>query len=69
MATEYPSDGKQEYLEERLQECLAEPPLGGEEHSDDPAEGMISLLEENARLRGLVVRLTGMILKNVADQG
>jgi hypothetical protein len=30
---------------------------------------MISLLEENARLRGLVLRLTDMILRNVVEQG
>jgi hypothetical protein len=28
---------------------------------------MISLLEENARLRGLVLKLTNLILKNAAD--
>jgi hypothetical protein len=70
MATEFRADGKQECFEESLQECLAEPPVRGEEGGeDDHADGMLSLLEENARLRGLVVRLTGMILKNVADQG
>ena len=69
MATEHPSDGKQDYFEECLQECLVEPPLRGDDSmEEDQADGMISLLEENARLRGLVVRLTGMILKNVADK-
>jgi len=29
----------------------------------------VSLLEENARLRGLVVKLTDLILRNVADRG
>ena len=29
---------------------------------------MLSLLEENARLRGLVVKLTDIILRNVADR-
>jgi hypothetical protein len=35
-----------------------------DEHSDN----VLSLLEENARLRGLVVKLTDLILKNVADR-
>ena len=70
MATEYPSDGRQECLEERMQECLNESPSHDEDKPDDePADGMLSLLEENARLRGLVLRLTDMILRNVADQG
>ena len=68
MATEFPSDGSQEYLEERLQECLNESPAhDGDRPDDEAADGMISLLEENARLRGLVLRLTDMILKNVVD--
>jgi len=29
---------------------------------------MLSLLEENARLRGLVIKLTDIILRNVADR-
>jgi hypothetical protein len=70
MATEYPSDGRQECLEERLQECLNESPLHDEDKPDDErTNDMLSLLEENARLRGLVLRLTDMILRNVADQG
>jgi hypothetical protein len=35
---------------------------------DEHAEGVFSLLEENARLRGLVVTLSTMILKFVVDQ-
>jgi hypothetical protein len=70
MATGNLSDDWQECLEERLQECLKEAPLHEEEKSDDgAADGMISLLEENARLRGLVLRLTDMILRNVVEQG
>jgi len=43
---------------------------GGEEYEDDErSEGVLSLLEENARLRGLVVKLTEIILRNVADRG
>jgi hypothetical protein len=66
MASEYPSDSKQECFEECLQECLVEPPLRGEDEPTD-ADNMISLLEENARLRGLVLKLTNLILKNAAD--
>ena len=71
MGLAYPPDSKQEFLER--QECLQEDPgqsphgcddYGNDEHGED----ITSLLEENARLRGLVVRLTDMILKNVADQ-
>jgi hypothetical protein len=29
---------------------------------------VLSLLEENARLRGLVIKLSNLVLKNVADQ-
>lgn len=29
---------------------------------------LVALLEENARLRALVVRLSDLVLKNVADQ-
>jgi hypothetical protein len=69
MATEYPSDDKQESFEECLQECLDESPLRDEDSADDEhADDIVSLLEENARLRGLVVKLTDMILKNVADR-
>ena len=35
---------------------------------DDQADDMLSLLEENARLRGLVVKLSSLILRNVAEQ-
>ncbi len=41
-----------------------EPPLRDDEHADD----VLSLIEENARLRGLVVKLSNLILRNVADQ-
>jgi hypothetical protein len=39
--------------------------LQGDKHADD----VLSLLEENARLRGLVVKLSNLILRNVAEQG
>ena len=45
-------------------------------HRNDEDEGwdsdvdadLVSLLEENARLRALVVRLSDIVLKNVVDQ-
>ena len=36
---------------------------------DERSEDVLSLLEENARLRGLVVKLTEIILRNVAERG
>ena len=36
---------------------------------DDRADETNALLEENARLRGLVVKLTEIILRSVADRG
>ena len=65
----YPANGEREFLEE--QGCLREPPMEGEEHAVDEegfSDDDISLIEENARLRGLVVKLTDIILKNVVDQ-
>ena len=68
MGRVYPPDGRQEILDK--QECLDESPLRGEEYEDDErSEGVLSLLEENARLRGLVVKLTEIILRSVADRG
>ena len=68
MGRVYPPDSKQEFLDKR--EGLDEPPLRGEEYVDDEcSDGVLSLLEENARLRGLVVKLTEIILRNVADRG
>jgi hypothetical protein len=46
------------------QDLLDESPLRGNEYTDD----VLSLLEENARLRGLVVKLSNLILRNVADR-
>ena len=52
----------------RLVEYLNESPLHDEDYADDDhSDGVTSLLEENARLRALVVRLTGLVLKSVAD--
>jgi len=68
MGPAYPPDSKQEFLVE--QRCLDESPLRDEEYADDEhSDGVTSLLEENARLRGLVVKLTDIILKNVTERG
>jgi hypothetical protein len=50
MGRVYPPDSKQEFLD--TQEGVNEPPLRGEEYEDDEcSDGVLSLLEENARLR------------------
>jgi hypothetical protein len=68
MGSAYPPDRKQEFLDKP--ECRDESPLASEEEYTDEeySDGVLSLLEENARLRGLVIKLTDIILKNVADQ-
>jgi hypothetical protein len=67
MGPAYPPDRKQEFLDQ--QGCLDEFPLRGEEYTEDEySDGVTSLLEENARLRGLVIKLTDIILKNVNDR-
>jgi hypothetical protein len=67
MGPAYPPDSKQEFLDE--QEYFDESPLRGDDEADDGhSDGVTSLLEENARLRALVVRLTDLVLKSVADQ-
>ena len=67
MGPAYPPESKQRFLDE--QECLDELAFRGEEHTDDEhSDNVLSLLEENARLRGLVVKLTDLILKNVTDR-
>jgi hypothetical protein len=42
-----------------------EPSLWGYEHTED----VHSLLEENARLRGLLVQVSDLIRRNVLDPG
>jgi hypothetical protein len=56
MRIAYPPRDKQDRLDES--------PLRGDEYTDD----VLSLLEENARLRGIVVKLSNLILRNVADR-
>ncbi len=68
MGPAYPPDCKQEFLGE--QEYFDESPLRGEDYADDShSDGVASLLEENARLRSLVVRLTDLVLRSVAERG
>ncbi len=68
MGPSYPPDRKQEFLEE--QGCIDESLLRDEEFADDDhSDDIVSLLEENARLRGIVVKLTDIILKNVVERG
>jgi hypothetical protein len=52
------------YLPHNKQNSLDESPLRGDESTDD----IQSLLEENARLRGLVVKLSNLVLRTVADR-
>jgi len=68
MGPAHQPDSKREALDE--QECFDESLLRDEDFMDDEhSVGMTSLLEENARLRGLVVKLTSLILKSVTDRG
>jgi hypothetical protein len=67
MGLAYPPDGKQEFLDQ--QESRNESRPRAEQDTDEEySDGMLSLLEENARLRGLVIKLTDIILRNVADR-
>jgi hypothetical protein len=61
MATVFPQGSNQKRHNES--------PLRGDEHSfDESTDENLLLLEENARLRGLVVRLSSIILKSVAER-
>ena len=42
--------------------------LGADKSEAENTNDILSLLEENAQLRGLVVTLSNIILKSVADQ-
>jgi hypothetical protein len=74
MGTAYPTDDEHDCREEsrlRGDEYTEENRLRGDEpplREDEYADDVLSLLEENARLRGLVVKLSNLILRNVADQ-
>ena len=51
------------------QERLDGSPLGCDEYTCDEHTGDgVSLLEENARLRRLVIKLSELILRNVVDR-
>jgi len=61
MGPAYPPRGNQERIDQS--------PRRGDEYTFyEHADNVLSLLEENARLRGLVVRLSTIILKSVADK-
>ena len=61
MGTGYPSHRTQERLDGSSHGC--------EEYTNDEHTGdVVSLLEENARLRKLVVTLSDLILRNIADK-
>ena len=67
MEPAHPPDSKQKFVDE--EERFDESSLRGQEHTyDEHSDSVLSLLEENARLRGLVVKLTDLILKNVTDR-
>jgi len=61
MGIGYPSRSTQERLDGSSPGC--------DEYTNDEHTGdVVSLLEENARLRRLVVTLSDLILRNIADR-
>jgi hypothetical protein len=61
MGSTYPRHGTQERLDGSA--------LGCDENTYDEHTGdVVSLLEENARLRKLVVKLSEIVLRNVIDR-
>jgi len=71
MATKGPEEGQQDHAEndfdQHRQECPDETVAGQDGIDDD--DGLFLLLEENAKLRELVVTLTDILLETFADQG
>jgi hypothetical protein len=62
-----PPHSPQEHLDGS--QLLDESTLGCGEYADDEhTSRVLSLIEENARLRGLVVKLSEVILRNVMDK-
>ena len=61
MGPAYPPRGNQQRIGQSLRR-------GDEYTFHEQADNVLSLLEENERLRGLVVRLSTIILKSVADK-
>jgi hypothetical protein len=56
-------------IEDNIQEALNGSPLAHDDFTDDDgSDDIVSLLEENARLRKIVVRLSEIVLRNVADE-
>jgi hypothetical protein len=66
MGPAHPPDSTQEFLDEP--ECFDESLRDEDGMDDEHSVGVTSLLEENARLRRLVVKLTSLILKSVTDR-
>jgi hypothetical protein len=62
MGNAYPPFSKQD------QSVRSPSPHTDEDWDTDLDTDLVSLLEENARLRALVVRLSDLVLKNVVDQ-
>jgi hypothetical protein len=60
MGPAHPLKSKQQRRDESLLEC-------DEADYDERTDDVVSLLEENARLRKLVVKLSEIILRNVVD--
>ena len=56
----------EDVLSSALQEDAGFDGDGSSSRDDDIS--VLSLLEENARLRGLVIKLSNLVLKNVAEQ-
>jgi hypothetical protein len=56
-------------IEDNIQDALNGSSLGHDDFTDDEgSDDIVSLLEENARLRTLVVRLSEIVLRNVVDE-
>jgi hypothetical protein len=64
-----PAQPRHSTLESTLEE-LDGSSFGPDEFTDDDYadDDVVSLLEENARLRKLVIRLSEIVLRNVADE-
>ena len=62
MGNEYSSSARNQYREASLQ---CEDDTGFDTDVDND---LVSLLEENARLRSLVVKLSDLVLKNVLEK-
>jgi hypothetical protein len=61
MGQAYPPRSAQQRPDGSPSEC-------GDYIDDDHSDDVVSLLEENARLRKLVVKLSEVILRNVVDR-